>query len=175
MYGTESNGERTTTDILCDDLTKIITYQVGKKGCAFFSEFSRKLVRCKEVPIFRIYKGFMSVLIITTKLGVKKLVSIRSFQCFYLVSLLLRRRVMEVGRKIWSMIGIDVLSLFAAPYWFNTFHKDLIKHLHKNSVAKGAFIYFHNIVKNSHTDSMWLFEFYGSHWAGAVTTGSTRV
>lgn len=59
-------------------------------------------------------------------------------------------------------------------YWFNSFHSDLTDKLYKHVVANGAFIYFENFSEDSEMESMWLYEFYGSHWAGAVTTLDIR-
>jgi hypothetical protein len=55
-------------------------------------------------------------------------------------------------------------------YWFN---KPPIGHedkLYSNSIANGAFIYQYNVVDDFEFDSMWLFQFYGGHWAGGITS-----
>ena len=54
-------------------------------------------------------------------------------------------------------------------YWFNKAPIGYEEKLYSNSIAGGAFIYLYNLVDDSEFDSIWLFQFYGGHWAGGIT------
>lgn len=55
-------------------------------------------------------------------------------------------------------------------YWFKEPPEEFKEmSLHKESVGNNAFIYQHNKIDNSEYDSIWLFQFYESHWAAGIT------
>lgn len=54
-------------------------------------------------------------------------------------------------------------------YWFNKL-PDLDLDLNKGIVGEGRFVYYHGKAVETDFDSVWLFDFYGKHWAGAFVT-----
>lgn len=53
-------------------------------------------------------------------------------------------------------------------YWFKEKPGNYGFELYTNSIANGAFVYHYNKVDNAEFGSVWLFDFYGSHFAGGI-------
>jgi len=58
-------------------------------------------------------------------------------------------------------------------YWFRSLSKELAEMSHvwfANRVGQGDFIYRFGRAEDSPLDSVWIFEFYGAHWAAGYTS-----
>ena len=55
-------------------------------------------------------------------------------------------------------------------HWYNKLPAGMINNLYYPSVQDGAFTYFFNKAEETPYDSVWLFQFYDAHWAGAIIT-----
>lgn len=66
---------------------------------------------------------------------------------------------------------IDINTVIKT-YWFKEPLIGFGDKLYDNSIANGAFIYQYNKLEEEEYDSMWLFHFYGSHFAGGIVLSS---
>lgn len=53
-------------------------------------------------------------------------------------------------------------------YWFRKFPDYDLTALFHRSIQRGAFSYYFNIFADSPRSSVWFFQFYNAHWAGAI-------
>ncbi len=68
-----------------------------------------------------------------------------------------------------EILGIDV---HVAPKWFNKPDQEFLNpssDYKKNIIGDNQVIYFYGRVEEQPSESIWYFEFYGKHWAGAHT------
>lgn len=55
-------------------------------------------------------------------------------------------------------------------YWFKEFPLDTSEaYRNKKTIGGDAFVYYYDRADDSEFVSIWIFEFYGSHWAGGIT------
>jgi hypothetical protein len=62
-------------------------------------------------------------------------------------------------------------------YWFRSLTRDIVEMSHdwlENRFGSGEFIYRFGRAEDSPLDSVWVFEFYGAHWAAGYTSPIER-
>lgn len=63
-------------------------------------------------------------------------------------------------------------NAIVTPYWFEKIPAGLGNELYYNSIGNGTFAYLYNKVEEGEYDSVWLFQFYESHFAGGIVLQS---
>jgi hypothetical protein len=55
-------------------------------------------------------------------------------------------------------------------HWYRRLPDFNLNMLHRKSIQDGAFTYYYNKAQDCDYDSIWVFQFYEAHWAGAIIT-----